>query len=78
MSHASATFTRLILTLRSETIKRVLAFPPDTNIVWRSHDESIEQKKAVEEARQQKGTTGPGAAQRRTSLYTDEAKGKTS
>ncbi|KAK5953560.1 hypothetical protein OHC33_005504 [Knufia fluminis] len=61
-----------------ETIKRVLAFPPDTNIVWRSHDESIEQKKAVEEARQQKGTTGPGAAQRRTSLYTDEAKGKTS
>ncbi len=66
------------LTVDSETIKRVLSFPPDTNIVWRSHDESIEQKKAVDEARQQKSTAGPGAAQRRTSLYSDETKGKTS
>lgn len=63
----------------SETIKRVLAFPPDTNIVWRSHDESIEQRKAVDEARQQK-TSGPGSVEkRRTSgLYSEEMKGKTS
>lgn len=66
-----------ILTWHSETIKRVLSFPSDTNIAWRSHDESIEQKKAVDEARQQKSTTGSGAGQRRTS-YLDEAKGKTS
>lgn len=64
-----------ILTTDSETIKRTLAFPADTNIIWRSHDESIEQKKAVDEARQQKGTPG---VQRRTSLYSDEARAKAS
>lgn len=67
-----------VLTRYSETIKRVLSLPSDTNIVWRSHDESIEQKKVVDEARQQTGRTGPGAAQRRTSLFSDEAKGKAS
>ncbi|KAI9885555.1 MAG: hypothetical protein M1823_002654 [Watsoniomyces obsoletus] len=37
-----------------ETIKRLLAFPPDTSIVWRSHDESIAQRSALEQARQEK------------------------
>ncbi|OAL38088.1 hypothetical protein AYO20_02540 [Fonsecaea nubica] len=37
-----------------ETIKRILAFPPDTNIVWKSHDDSIAQRSALDEARQQK------------------------
>ncbi|KAL4929664.1 eukaryotic translation initiation factor 4E [Aspergillus undulatus] len=37
-----------------ETIKRVLAFPPDTNIVWKSHDDSIAQRSAIDQARQEK------------------------
>lgn len=61
-----------------ETIKRTLAFPPDTSIVWRSHDESIEQKKAVDEARQQKTGSASGPLPRRTSLYADETRAKAS
>ena len=38
-----------------ETIKRLLACPPDTNIVWRSHDESIAQRSAIDQARHDKG-----------------------
>ncbi|KAI4123705.1 MAG: hypothetical protein LQ341_007166, partial [Variospora aurantia] len=41
-----------------ETIKRVLAFPPDTNIVWKSHDDSIAQRSAIDHARQEKGGVG--------------------
>lgn len=38
-----------------ETIKRVLSLPPDTSLQWRSHDESITQRNAVDQARQEKG-----------------------
>ena len=41
-----------------ETIKRVLALPPDTNLQWRSHDESITQRIAVDQARQEKVSYG--------------------
>ncbi len=41
-----------------ETIKRVLSLPPDTNLQWRSHDESITQRNAVDQARQEKATYG--------------------
>ncbi|KAF3479522.1 eukaryotic translation initiation factor 4E-4 [Arthroderma uncinatum] len=34
-----------------ETIKRLLAFPPDTNIIWKSHDDSIAQRSAIDQAR---------------------------
>ena len=37
-----------------ETVKRVLSLPPDTNLQWRSHDESITQRNAVDQARQEK------------------------
>lgn len=37
-----------------ETIKRVLALPPDTIIVWKSHDDSIAQRSAIDQARQEK------------------------
>lgn len=37
-----------------ETIKRVLALPADTNLQWRSHDDSITQRQAVDQARQEK------------------------
>lgn len=47
--------TGFILTGCSETIKRLLAFPPDTHIVWKSHDDSIAQRSAIDQARQDKG-----------------------
>ncbi|KAI6899942.1 IF4E-domain-containing protein [Hortaea werneckii] len=37
-----------------ETIKRVLNLPADTSLQWRSHDESITQRNAVDQARQEK------------------------
>jgi translation initiation factor 4E len=39
-----------------ETVKRVLALPPDTAIVWKSHDDSIAQRSALDQARQDKTT----------------------
>jgi translation initiation factor 4E len=39
-----------------ETIKRVLALPADTNLQWRSHDESIVQRNAADQARQEKAS----------------------
>ncbi|PGH27129.1 hypothetical protein AJ80_01085 [Polytolypa hystricis UAMH7299] len=66
-----------------ETIKRLLAFPQDTNIVWKSHDDSIAQRTAIDQARQEKGSSNAGHHQgsdrRRTSNYDDSAadKGKT-
>jgi translation initiation factor 4E len=39
-----------------ETVKRVLALPPDTNIVWKSHDDSIAQRTALDHARQEKSS----------------------
>ncbi|BCR89526.1 eukaryotic translation initiation factor 4E [Aspergillus chevalieri] len=37
-----------------ETIKRLLSFPADTNIIWKSHDDSIAQRSAIDQARQEK------------------------
>ncbi|KAL9122239.1 MAG: hypothetical protein Q9187_001208 [Circinaria calcarea] len=57
-----------------ETIKRLLAFPPDTNIVWKSHDDSIAQRSAIDQVRQEKGTgTGSHAAKRRDTLVEESA-----
>lgn len=41
-----------------ETIKRVLSLPADTSLQWRSHDESIVQRNAVDQARQEKAAYG--------------------
>ncbi|KAJ4293376.1 hypothetical protein N0V90_008659 [Kalmusia sp. IMI 367209] len=38
-----------------ETVKRVLNLPEGTIITWRSHDESIAQRTAIDQARQDKG-----------------------
>ncbi|MCJ1456245.1 hypothetical protein MMC28_006605 [Mycoblastus sanguinarius] len=54
-----------------ETIKRLLAFPPDTNIVWKSHDDSIAQRSALDQARHEKGaSSGPhhGQGKRRETI----------
>jgi len=37
-----------------ETVKRVLTLPSDTSIVWKSHDDSIAQRSALDQARQEK------------------------
>ena len=68
-----------LLTSHRETIKRILAFPPDTNIVWKSHDDSIAQRSALDEARQQKSSTAPshpGIEKRRSTLHDDSERGK--
>lgn len=67
------------LTCYRETIKRLLAFPADTNIVWKSHDDSIAQRSALDEARQQKGGTAQtlqGHEKRRQTIHEDLDKGK--
>ena len=48
-----------MLTNCRETIKRLLAFPPDTNMVWKIHDDSIAQRSAIDQARHEK-TGGNG------------------
>lgn len=35
-------------------MKRVLAFPPDTKVEWKSHDSSIAQRAAIDESRKEK------------------------
>ncbi|KAK4137479.1 IF4E-domain-containing protein [Trichocladium antarcticum] len=37
-----------------ETMRRVLSFPPDTKLEWKSHDSSIQQRTAIEESRREK------------------------
>ncbi|PQE33670.1 translation initiation factor 4e protein [Rutstroemia sp. NJR-2017a WRK4] len=37
-----------------EALKRVLSFPPDTKVEWKSHDSSIQQRTAIDEARKEK------------------------
>ncbi|KAJ6070779.1 hypothetical protein N7467_012098 [Penicillium canescens] len=49
-----------------ETIKRLLAFPADTNIIWKSHDDSIAQRSAIDQARQEKATAPTHHERRRT------------
>lgn len=43
-----------MLTMHSETVKRVLGLPEGTIITWRSHDDSIAQRSAIDQARQEK------------------------
>ncbi|KAK4622057.1 Eukaryotic translation initiation factor 4E type 2 [Fulvia fulva] len=54
-----------------ETIKRVLSLPPDTNLQWRSHDESITQRIEVDKARQEKANQDKN---RRNTLVGDKKK----
>lgn len=64
-----------------ETIKRLLAFPLDTNIIWKSHDDSIAQRSAIDQARQEKAinpSTHLGTERRRpTHEDPDKVKGTT-
>lgn len=55
---------------KRETIKRVLSLPADTNIVWKSHDDSIAQRSAIDQARQERGNID----KRRATLTSDGSK----
>jgi len=55
-----------------ETIKRVLALPQDTQIVWKSHDDSIAQRSAIDQARQEKAGHH-GTEKRRTVSSAEES-----
>lgn len=37
-----------------ETLKRILSLPADTNLQWRSHDDTITSRNAADQARQDK------------------------
>ncbi|PMD21718.1 IF4E-domain-containing protein [Hyaloscypha hepaticicola] len=37
-----------------ETMKRILSFPPETKVEWKSHDSSIQQRTAIDDARKEK------------------------
>lgn len=50
----------------SETVKRVLNLPGDTNLSWKSHDDSISQRSAIDQARQDKSHHGPQEKRRMT------------
>lgn len=45
-----------LLTMDRETMKRVLAFPPETKVEWKSHDSSIAQRTAIDDARKEKNS----------------------
>ncbi|KAH3998489.1 hypothetical protein HBI56_154050 [Parastagonospora nodorum] len=53
-----------------ETVKRVLNLPDGTQIVWRSHDDSIAQRTAIDQARHEKNHQGH---EKRRVTSTDES-----
>ncbi len=52
-----------------DTIRRVLKLPEGTNIVWRSHDDSIAQRSAIDQARHEKSQH-----EKRRVVSTDESR----
>jgi translation initiation factor 4E len=52
-----------------DTIRRVLKLPEGTNIVWRSHDDSIAQRSAIDQARHEKNQH-----EKRRVVSTDESR----
>jgi translation initiation factor 4E len=57
----------------SETVKRVLNLPEGTIIQWRSHDESIAQRTAIDQARQDR----PNQEKRRVNPSEENQRDKT-
>jgi translation initiation factor 4E len=42
------------LTDSRDMLKRILNFPPETILTWKSHDSSIQQRTAIDDARKEK------------------------
>lgn len=57
-----------------ETIKRVLSLPADTNLAFRSHDESITQRHAADQARQEKAAHQAGNDKRKAATNEGQRK----
>lgn len=57
--------------ISSETVKRILGLPEGTIITWRSHDESIAQRSAIDQARQEKA--GQHNQEKRRVVSSDES-----
>ena len=67
-------FAGLITRPRRETVKRLLALPPDTAMIWKSHDDSIAQRSAIDQARQDKhSSNGQNHASKRRDTIHEEA-----
>ncbi|VCU40599.1 Bgt-4638, partial [Blumeria graminis f. sp. tritici] len=62
------------LYLRSyrETMKRILGFPPDTKVEWKSHDSSIQHRTAIDEHRKEKSAHHISNAGRNANRITDD------
>ena len=60
------------LTVASETVRRLLAFPPDTQLVFKSHDSSIAQRTALDQARQDKASGGSGQGSKMRETFGEE------
>lgn len=71
MSTFARTYSPFSLHVRSETVKRVLQLPEGTIITWRSHDESIAQRSAIDQARQEKA--GQHGQEKRRVVSNDES-----
>jgi translation initiation factor 4E len=52
-------------------MKRVLAFPPETKVEWKSHDSSIAQRTAIDDARKDK-SSNQHSSDRRSGAKDDE------
>lgn len=59
-----------------ETIKRVLSLPPDTNMIWKSHDDSITQRSVIDQARQEKTVHHPDRRRNNTAEESGSSKEK--
>jgi translation initiation factor 4E len=53
-------------------VKRVLALPPDTIITWKSHDDSIAQRTALDQARQEKSQHEKNQHEKRRATITQD------
>jgi translation initiation factor 4E len=71
VSAPSASLRTGVSNVSSETIKRALSLPSDTRIEWKSHDDSIAQRSAIDQARHEK-TGHHGAEKRRVPLSAEE------
>lgn len=54
-----------------ETMKRILAFPPDTKVEWKSHDSSIQQRSAIDDARKDRSNNAYHHSEKRNGSKED-------
>jgi translation initiation factor 4E len=55
-------------------MKRVLAFPPETKVEWKSHDSSITQRAQIDEQRKEKSSQHQSSNSRGTNKDVESEK----